>query len=844
MKIRILLSIAILTFLPLGCVKVVEHVPPPPAAAPAVVMRLTGPYDADIPKKFVDALQEAHRVSDWAIPYIFLDIGASFEAGEDEIRALHFYERAGGEFRKRGNAAGEGTVEIRSVLALLAFGRAGEAMERVTEKEEQWTAPPRVAFASYLRGRLLLGKGDYRGARDAFRRCLEQNLPFSGDFNLLLLRRDAERSYGVSVIENETVPWIAGQNCLPYPNAYVSETLRRNLEDGIANLSLGLIRNVELRAMKEGAFTPEPLSTIAETDVRTLLGLAEGVRGNWGEARRQLDRGAELAERAGRRASHVDNVFFQNLVCLLAQDGTEGPRAVHRLIGLADRFRFPFYRVWARFVLSRYEAASGETGRAVALLREAAEIVAEKRSSAAVDVMTGACRFDGQVLYETLVELLAHGGDAKGAFEMAEQAKFRQLANLLAGRLPGRNEGEENLLKSERALGKEILDVRRKLERCDSGREAHQILPALSDLEESHRDVLLAIRRQNEELHFFLAAEPMDPAALQGLLDDNTTLLSYFVTDRTLYAWTLSKDRVHLESIRMGRAEVRRLVGDYLEAISSRDRARISSLDHQVYDAFLKPVIPFVGGDRIGIVPHDSLVYLPFAAMNYRGRYLVDGFSLFSLPDAGALRYAAARKPVRGLRTLAFANPDLGAPERELIFAEAQAERIRRRLGNVEVYVGKEATEKRVRELFDRFDIVHFAVRGLFSAAAPLNSSLLLSPEKGDDGRLTALDIFRMRFTGRLVTLSDCDTELAENSTGVEIAAFHRAFLYAGAPSVLSTLWSVDERSTVAAMGLFYGEIKKGKAVDESLRTTQLEMIRRGYLPYTWAPFYIIGWYE
>jgi len=45
-------------------------------------------------------------------------------------------------------------------------------------------------------------------------------------------------------------------------------------------------------------------------------------------------------------------------------------------------------------------------------------------------------------------------------------------------------------------------------------------------------------------------------------------------------------------------------------------------------------------------------------------------------------------------------------------------------------------------------------------------------------------------------------------------------------------------------MGLFYGEIKKGKAVDESLRTTQLEMIRRGYLPYTWAPFYIIGWYE
>jgi len=844
MKKRILFSIAILALLPLGCAKVVERLPPPPAAAPAVV-QVAGPYDKDIPEKSANALQEARRVSDWAIPYIFLDIGASFEAGdEDATRALHFYSRAGGEFRRRGNAAGEAMAENRAVLLLMAFGRTDEARDRIAEKEKSWIAAPGSAFVSYLQGRYLLEKRDYPGALAAFRRSLSQNAVFRGDFNLLLLRRDTERSCGIALVLNETEPWMAEKNCLPDSAASVPEVLRGKLEEGIANLSLGLVRNAELRGMREGAFTPDPPSAIAETDVRTYLGLAEGILGNWGEARRELDKGAELAERAGRRASRLDNLFFLNLACLLGQDAAEGRRAAEKLRGFADRFQFPFYRVWARFILSRYELEFGATDSAVALLREAVAIVEEKRSSAAIDVAKGSCRFDGQLLYEALVEQLAQRGDAEGAFEYAERAKARQLANLLAGREPGRSEAEELLLKSERDLGREILSVRREWEGRDSERGAGRILEKLSGLEESHRDILRAIRQQNAELHSLLAAERTDPAALQELLDGNTTLLSYFVTDSILYVWVLSKERVHLERIRMGRTGVRRLVEDFLDAISSRDRARIARLNHSVYDAFLKPVMTFVGGDRIGFVPHDCLAYLPFAAMNYRGRYLVDGFSIFSLPSAGVLRYAAARRPARGFKTLAFGNPDLGDRQLDLIFAEAEVDGIKRRLGDAEVHIGKDATRKRARELFERFDIVHFAARGRFSAAAPLDSSLLLAPSEGDNGRLTALDIFRMRFAGRLVSLSACDTRPGENPTGREIATFHRAFLYAGSPAVLSTLWSVDERSTVTAMGVFYGEVRKGKAVDEALRTTQLEMIRRGHLPYTWAPFTLVGWYE
>jgi CHAT domain-containing protein len=141
------------------------------------------------------------------------------------------------------------------------------------------------------------------------------------------------------------------------------------------------------------------------------------------------------------------------------------------------------------------------------------------------------------------------------------------------------------------------------------------------------------------------------------------------------------------------------------------------------------------------------------------------------------------------------------------------------------------------------FDIIHFATHGQFIPESPMNSSLLLTPDSQDDGRLTALEILKLRVMGRVVVLSACKTALGMSSTGAEIVGLNRSFLYAGSPSVISSLWNVDDRATAQLMDHFYKYIEKGKDVANALKMVQMDMIHKGYAPYYWAPFILTGRY-
>jgi CHAT domain-containing protein len=148
-------------------------------------------------------------------------------------------------------------------------------------------------------------------------------------------------------------------------------------------------------------------------------------------------------------------------------------------------------------------------------------------------------------------------------------------------------------------------------------------------------------------------------------------------------------------------------------------------------------------------------------------------------------------------------------------------------------------------EMLDKYDIVHFAVRGIFAGDLPLNSGLLLAADgEGDgDGRLTTAEIFKLRFNGRVIVMSANTIKQGISFTGPEIAELNRAFLYAGSPSVLATLWNIEDKSIAIFMNIFYKNLKKNESVADSLKETQAQMIRRGYAPYDWAAYVITGIY-
>jgi CHAT domain-containing protein len=163
------------------------------------------------------------------------------------------------------------------------------------------------------------------------------------------------------------------------------------------------------------------------------------------------------------------------------------------------------------------------------------------------------------------------------------------------------------------------------------------------------------------------------------------------------------------------------------------------------------------------------------------------------------------------------------------------------------VHLGDEATEERAKAVGKDVRYVHIASHGLIDARLPLDSALALSapttPGEGrDNGRLHAWEIIeRVRLDADLVTLSACRSAVGTQLAGEGLIGLTRAFQYAGARSVLASLWSVGDKSTSDLMSRVYRFLKNGLPKDEALRRAQIDAIRRGHHPVRWAAFQLYG---
>jgi CHAT domain-containing protein len=826
-----------------GCSSVMQSMSTPPSAL--VKIELKGPYDGDIPEKFILQLKNASFKSEWAIPYVFISVGKHFESSGDEIRALHFFDRAIAEFRKLEDTTGEGTALNRKVSALYEFGKRQDAFNAIREAERNWSHAPLNAFIYHNYGHYYLMNGDSRKALDYFRKSFQFNADFRDDFNLLMLRRDSELEYGIAVILADYYSAASGKFALLDFDAALYSAIRQNVDEGIDHLKQVILLNKEIRKTKIGKFTPESAFQLMESNVYNFLGLSYGIKGRFPEALKYLETSAQLAQKANFRIGEVESIFFRNHVYLLGKKIAEGQKAARELNEIADRYHLPFYQIWAKFILSRYSVGFGDSLRAINLLRDAIAIMEKQRSELIIDTLKETYMFNRQLLYEDLIELLAKEGDYKGAFETAERAKSKVLVDLLVGRDIGKTPAETELIRQDKNYINEMADGYRKLLSTDeSGASTlKSVLDKIEKAQAGHRDVILKIKGQNEELYSLVAVEPPQAEDIRRLLDNNTTLFSYYVADKVLYIWAVNKDRIHLERIKINKEEVYGLVSSFNAAIASKKRKQSEAISQKVYETFLQPVIPFVSGDRIGFIPHGPLYYLPFAALNYKGQYLVEGFSIFYLPGAGVLKYVMKKEPSVGMKVLAFGNSYLGNKQLNLPYAEAEVKSIKKILPQADVFLKGEATKNKAEEILGNYDIVHFAAPGQFMENAPLNSGLLLAASGQNDGRLTAAEIFKLQFNGRAIVMSACKTALGLSSTGSEIVALNRAFLYAGSPSVLATLWNIEDKSTAIFMDIFYKNLEKNESIADSLKETQVAMISRGFPSYDWAAFTLTGRY-
>lgn len=163
------------------------------------------------------------------------------------------------------------------------------------------------------------------------------------------------------------------------------------------------------------------------------------------------------------------------------------------------------------------------------------------------------------------------------------------------------------------------------------------------------------------------------------------------------------------------------------------------------------------------------------------------------------------------------------------------------------VYTGTAASEKRLKsEPLEGYRILHFATHGLISQEIPARSSLVLSIEgdaDAEDGLLQAREIYQLKLSSDLVVLSACQTARGQILKGEGIEGLAQAFFYAGARSVVASLWRVTDEPTAEFMRTFYENLGEGKSKAASLRTAKLQLLQADetLAPRHWAAFVLLG---
>jgi CHAT domain-containing protein len=242
------------------------------------------------------------------------------------------------------------------------------------------------------------------------------------------------------------------------------------------------------------------------------------------------------------------------------------------------------------------------------------------------------------------------------------------------------------------------------------------------------------------------------------------------------------------------------------------------------------------------IVPHGELHYLPFAALTDGKRYLMDDYSITYLPSVSAWPYIKQNVGKSNANPLIIGNPSTNRADlQSLPFAESEAQTIAN-LYQVTPLLGKDATENAVRTQVGQAGVLHLAAHGSYNTINPMYSAIYLAPDGQNDGLLETHEIYGLDLKQTdLVVLSACETQLGELSTGDELVGLTRAFLFAGTPSVISSLWSVDDNSTQLLMEKFYTYWSGGMSKAEALRQAQIDVRAIYPNPYYWAGFVLSG---
>jgi CHAT domain-containing protein/tetratricopeptide (TPR) repeat protein len=469
--------------------------------------------------------------------------------------------------------------------------------------------------------------------------------------------------------------------------------------------------------------------------------------------------------------------------------------------------------------------------------------------------------------YGDLVLVLLRQGFANEAFEVADAARGRGMLEHLAqarGDLASRTDAARELLETEALLDR--IDKLMEQIRVRAAPRPHERAVAVdgndaelsTQLERARNDYEAMLERsaaRDAASRVLLGGRTVGSAAIRRALHPNEVLVEYFIADDQLLAFVVTPDTIRVVSTRVAAADLSSRVRVARELVARRDssRGRVNAALESLYGTLIRPVraVAAVGqAKRLVIVAHGPLAYLPFAALRdpADGRYLVEQYALLHMPSAAAL--AAVREAPAGAEAPSSAVAFAPFPD-DLPATELEARGVARTVPGALAVAGSGATESALRRALDSAALVHVATHGQLNAHSPMFSHLTLAAgrrgDRRDDGRLEVHELLGMRVRSSLVFLSGCETGAGAAwttafSPGEDFATLAQAFLYAGAKSVVATLWRIEDGAAAAFAERFYVALHAMPA-PEALAEAQRGMLRsaRYAAPFDWAAYEVTG---
>jgi CHAT domain-containing protein len=511
-------------------------------------------------------------------------------------------------------------------------------------------------------------------------------------------------------------------------------------------------------------------------------------------------------------------------------------------------------------------------------------------------------------IYRDALRLQLELDHPQEAFHLLERFRAQAFLALLAQRdLTFAVDLSPELDQERRRLADSYDRNQLRLAELDPEKDKEAIGPLLREqaqLRRRREEIAAEIRRTSPRLANLQNPKALTFEQVREALDPGTVMLSYSVGKEQTHLFIVTPGReLQVETLEVGRQALEKDVNrfrqlmDQTRAGSGLGAEGLGWFSRRLYNLLIEPAEKWIStGERVVFVPDGPLHLLPFAALIRKdGRYLVEWKPLSTVLSGTVFaelkkqrRDALAGAEPFSPQWVAFGDPwfpprltqsrpeEIGELRLRSFSTRAQLrwKRLPQSRREVEeiaalfpadqrrTYVDRDASEERAKAVGKNARILHFATHGYVDNGSPFDSGLVLSiPEElaegRDNGLLQVWEIFEsVRLDADLVVLSACETGIGEIRGGEGIIGLTRAFQYAGARSVLASLWRVEDEATAELMQRFYRHLRAGKVKDEALRAAQLDLIRRplrvpdgrggwtkrnAAAPYFWAALQLVG---